>query len=66
MAKWPDSRLAWDQRRAAMVSLRNRAAKLWKQVDENLIRLSPPHTFAMLAAYDWQVIGLNLEDAESQ
>jgi peroxiredoxin len=43
----------------------NRSPELWKQVDENLIRLSPPHTFTTLAAYDWVTAHINLKDAEA-
>lgn len=58
VAKWPTSGLAWEERREALVSLTGAtsssaggpSAELWKQVDENLIRLRPPHTFAALAA----------------
>ena len=64
VAKWPDSRLAWIQRRAAVLGMHGAAAELWKQVDENLIRLSPPHTFASAAAYDWVTAGVNVEAAE--
>ncbi len=63
--KWPDSRIAWDQRRAAVIDTRSRDSELWKQVDENLIRLNPPHAFAALAAYDWVTAGVNVKDGES-
>jgi peroxiredoxin len=33
-------------------------------VDGSILRLSPPHTFAGLAAYDWVTLGVNLEAAE--
>ncbi len=64
VAKWPDSKFAWNQRRAAMVASRGVSAELWKQVDENLIRLNPPHTYAYGAAYDWVTAGVNVEAAE--
>ena len=72
VAKWPNSDFAWNERREALVSLTagtnssagGPSAELWKQVDENLIRLRPPHTFAALAAYDWVAAGVNLEAAE--
>ena len=74
VAKWPDSNFAWDERRDALVSLtagmnvsaaaRNVSAELWKQVDENLMRLGPPHTFAAVAASDWVTAGVNVEAAE--
>jgi hypothetical protein len=64
VAKWPDSLFAWRQRRDALVTNRSASAALWKQVDENIIRLSPPHTFASLAAYDWVTAGVNIEAAE--
>jgi peroxiredoxin len=63
--KWPDSRMAWEQRRDALVVTRSRDGELWKQVDENLIRINPPHTFAALAAYDWVAAGVNVKDGES-
>ncbi len=63
--KWPDSRMAWNQRRVALLETRSRDSDLWKQVDENLIRLNPPHTFAALAAYDWVTAGVNLKEGES-
>jgi hypothetical protein len=66
VAKWPDSRLVWQQRRDSMVVTRNRSAELWKQGDENLIRLSPPHTFASTAACDWAAAGVNLPEAASR
>lgn len=65
VTKWPDSRFAWQQRRDALLSVQSRSGELWKQADENLIRLSPPHTFASLAAYDWVAAGVNLNDAEA-
>jgi thiol-disulfide isomerase/thioredoxin len=65
VAKWPDSRLAWTQRRQSLVETQNRSAELWKQVDENLIRLSPPHTFASTAAYDWVANGINVKYGEA-
>ena len=46
VAKWPNSDIAWRERREALVSLRSPYAELWKQVDENIMRLRPPHTFA--------------------
>jgi peroxiredoxin len=64
-ANWPDSKSAWQARREALVGTSSRSAELWKQVDENLIRLSPPHTFAAVAAYDWIGANVNLEDAEA-
>jgi len=65
VAKWPDSKLAWQQRRDALLGTRSDSPDLWKQVDENLIRLYPPHTFASMAAYDWVTAGVNLKDAEA-
>jgi hypothetical protein len=65
VAKWPDSQLAWHQRREALVMTHSHSAELWKQADENLIRLSPPHTMAGMAAYDWVTAGVNLADAEA-
>lgn len=64
VAKWPDSDFAWGERREALVSLRSTSAELWKQVDENLMRLRPPHTFAVMAASDWVTSGVNVEAAE--
>jgi len=64
VAKWPDSRFAWEQRRSGMLATQSVSAELWKQVDENLIRLNPPHTFAAGAAYDWVTAGVNVEAAE--
>ncbi len=64
VAKWPDSKLAWSHRRDALVGTSNHSAELWKQVDENLIRLSPPHTFAAMAAYDWIANKINVKDGE--
>jgi len=63
--KWPDKRLAWDQRREALIQTRSHDAALWKEVDEKLIALSPPHTFASGVAYDWVTADVNLKDAES-
>ncbi|HLK69060.1 MAG TPA: TlpA disulfide reductase family protein [Bryobacteraceae bacterium] len=63
--KWPDSRFAWQQRRDSLLQTQNRSAELWKVVDENLIRLSPQHTYASLAAYDWVTYGINLKEAEA-
>ncbi|MGA2149216.1 MAG: TlpA disulfide reductase family protein [Bryobacteraceae bacterium] len=65
VTKWPDSRVAWQQRRDALLPLQSRSAELWKQVGDNLIRLSPPHTVAGSTAYDWVAIGVNLNDAEA-
>jgi peroxiredoxin len=65
VAKWPDSRLAWEQRREALLYTQSHSAELWKQVDENLIRLNPPHTQASSAAYDWVAANVNLNDAEA-
>jgi peroxiredoxin len=65
VAKWPDSKLAWTERRESLLQTRNRSAELWKQVDENLIRLSPPHTFASIAAYDWIANDMNVKDGEA-
>jgi peroxiredoxin len=62
--KWPESRTAWDARRDSLLGTQNRSPELWKQVDETLVRLSPPHTFADLAAYDWVTLHINLKDAE--
>ncbi len=74
VAKWPNSDFAWGERREALVSLtagmnpsavaRSPYAELWKQVDENIMRLRPPHTFATGAASDWVTAGVNLEAAE--
>jgi len=65
VAKWPDSSLAWQERRDSLFHTHNRSADLWKAVDENLIRLSPPHTFASMAAYDWVTYGILLNQAEA-
>ena len=65
VAKWPDSQLAWNKRRESLLGTRNRSAELWKQVDENLIRINPPHTFASIAAYDWVTANVNLKDGEA-
>jgi len=59
-AKWPDSRLAWEQRRRSLLEIDSRSPELWKEADENLIRLSPPHTFASGAASDWVALGITL------
>jgi hypothetical protein len=64
VARWPDSRVAWGQRRTALLDTQNRSPQLWKQVGENLIRLNPPHTFASTAAYDWVTAHVNLKEAE--
>ncbi|MDR3702588.1 MAG: TlpA disulfide reductase family protein [Candidatus Sulfopaludibacter sp.] len=72
VAKWPNSDFAWVERREALVSLTAgmnvstvpRGAELWKQVDENIMRLRPPHMFAASAAYDWVTAGVNVEAAE--
>jgi hypothetical protein len=65
VAQWPESRLAWEQRRNSLVETHSRSPELWKQVDENLIRLSSAHTFASLAAYDWVTAAVNVKQAES-
>ena len=65
VAKWPDSKLAWQERRDALLGTRSDSPDLWKQVDENLIRLNPPHTLASSAAYDWVMAGVNLKGAEA-
>jgi len=65
VAKWPDSKLAWDQRREALLDTHSHSAELWKQVDENLIRLSPPHTRASSVAYDWVAADVNVKEAEA-
>lgn len=64
VSKWPDSNFAWHERREALVDLRSPSAELWKQVNENLMRLSPPHTFAVAATSDWVTMGVNVEAAE--
>ncbi len=53
VAKWPDSKVAWEARREALLYTHSHSPELWKQVSENLIRLNPPHTEASAAAYDW-------------
>jgi peroxiredoxin len=63
--RWPDSKLAWEERRNALVGSQSASAELWKEVDENLIRLKPAHTFASIAAYDWVTAKVNLQDAET-
>jgi len=66
VAKWPDSMLlAWTWRRDSVVETRSHSPELWKQVDENLIRVSPPHSYAAAAAYDWVTAHVNLKDAET-
>src|SRR5579871_2795099 len=65
VSKWPDSKLAWDRRRESLVGTQNHNAELWKQVDENLIRLSPPHSFATTAAHDWVVNHINVKEGEA-
>jgi hypothetical protein len=65
VAKWPDSQLAWMQRRDAVLNSKNPTAELWKQVDEKLISLHPPHTFATVAAYDWVTAKVNVKEAET-
>jgi thiol-disulfide isomerase/thioredoxin len=62
--QWPDSKFAWRQRRDALVGTQSHEAELWKQVDEKLIQLNPPHTFAASAAYDWVAADVNLKEAE--
>ena len=65
VVKWPDSRLAWTSRRNSLLETQSGSPELWKQVDENLIRVNPPHTFAASAAYDWVAAHVNLKDAEN-
>jgi thiol-disulfide isomerase/thioredoxin len=65
VAKWPDNQSAWRFRRESLVGTHSRSAELWKQVDENLIRLSPPHSRAGQAAYDWVTAGVNIPEAEA-
>jgi peroxiredoxin len=72
VVKWPNNNFVWTERREALVQLTagmnmsavGRSAEFWKQVDENLIRLNPPHTFAFEAAQDWVAARVNLDDAE--
>jgi len=64
VAKWPDSKLAWDLRRQSLLGINNHSAELWKQVGENLIRLTPPHTIASSVGYDWVTARVNVEEAE--
>ena len=64
VSKWPDSDFVWRERRESLVSVRSASVELWKQVNENIIRLSPPHTFAGAAASDWVTMGVNVEAAE--
>ena len=65
VSKWPDSNFAWTQRRSAILNAPNVSAEVWKQVDEKLIALSHPHTFAGLAAYDWVTARVNMNEAEA-
>jgi len=65
VTKWPDSRLAWEKRRESLFGTQNQNAELWKQVDENLIRLSPPHSYETRAAYDWVAKQINVKEAEA-
>jgi hypothetical protein len=64
VAKWPDSKLAWQQRREALVQTHSHAAESWKHVGENLIRLNPPHSRAEGIAYDWVAAEVNVKEAE--
>lgn len=36
--QWPDSRFAWQQRRAALIEMQSRSAEDWKQVADGLTR----------------------------
>ena len=65
IAKWPDSKTAWQMRRNAMVSNRTASAQDWKQVGESLIRLNPPHSIASSIAYDWIAADVNVPEAEA-
>jgi peroxiredoxin len=65
VAKWPDSKAAWNWRRESLMGTQNHTPELWKQVDENLVRLSPSHTFASTAAYDWVANHINVKDGEA-
>jgi hypothetical protein len=65
VANWPGSKFAWQRRREALITTSSHSAELWKQVDEKLIQLSPPHTFAALAAWDWIGANVNLQAAET-
>jgi thiol-disulfide isomerase/thioredoxin len=64
VAKWPESPFAWKKRRDSLMFTQSHSPELWKQVDDNIIRLSPPHTFASYAARDWVTAGVNLKEAE--
>jgi hypothetical protein len=65
VVQWPDSRIAWERRREALVGMHSSDAGLWKQVGENIIRLYPPHAEAVGIAYDWVAVGVNMKDAEA-
>jgi len=65
VAKWPDSRFAWQQRRESLVGMRSCSPELWKEVGENLIRLSTARTAAFEAASDWVACGIHLKEAKA-
>jgi hypothetical protein len=50
--------------RTALVATQSGRAESWKQADENILRLSPPHSFVARGAYDWVTAGVNVEAAE--
>jgi thiol-disulfide isomerase/thioredoxin len=64
VANWPDSKFAWEQRRSAML-VTGGSPELWKQVDDNLLRLNPPHTRSLGVAEDWIRVGGHPKEAEA-
>lgn len=64
VSKWPDSKLAWEQRRQALMEMHSNSAEEWKRTGENLLRLNPKHTWINVVANDWTAHGVNLEDSE--
>jgi peroxiredoxin len=63
VSKWPDSKLAWEERRQALMDIHSNSAEE-KRIGENLLRLNPKHTWINVVASDWTAHGVNLEDAE--
>ncbi len=64
VAQWSESLLAWKKRREALIGTGSHSPELWKQADSPIIRLSPPYTFASIAAADWIAANVNWKEAE--
>lgn len=61
----PGTVFNWEQRRSVLLQTQNGSPELWIETDRNILRLRPPHTFAMQAASDWVGHHINLREAEA-